>query len=203
MVQASQALPKADSSNGIAMPQSASLYSITNSTVHLDGHTLVATVLHGTEKVPLKLELVFLANGIVRMRIQEEAPLLARFDETQKHVLRDEGAALEYVSPNDIEHSSESVDGTTVHTVRYKNKDSNFGVRIVENPWSLAYLHDRKPVIELNHNGFFHFEHLRPKPSADDESAKIDGGWEESFRSWKDTKPRGPESFGMDIRFNG
>ncbi|KAJ1799773.1 glucosidase II, partial [Coemansia sp. RSA 2399] len=203
MVQSSQALPKTNSSNGIAMSQSASLYSITNSTVHLDGHTLVATVLHGTEKVPLKLELVFLANGIVRMRIQEEAPLLSRFDETQKHVLRDEGAALEYASPNDIEHTFESVDGTTVHTVRYKNKDSNFGVRIVENPWSLAYLHDRKPVIELNHNGFFRFEHLRPKPSADDESAKVDGEWEESFRSWKDTKPRGPESFGMDIRFNG
>ncbi|KAJ2558368.1 glucosidase II [Coemansia sp. RSA 1933] len=204
IVQSSQALLKNDGGNGITMPQSASPYSVTNSTVRLDGHTLVATVIHDTEKVPLELKLLFLVNGIVRIRLQEESPLLPRFDETQKHVLRDEGNALEYASPDDIEHTSERVDGTTVHTIRYNNdKGSEVGVRMVESPWSLAYIHDSKPVMELNHNGFFRFEHLRPKPSTDDESNNVDGGWEEKFRSWTDTKPRGPESFGIDIRFNG
>ncbi|KAJ2655200.1 glucosidase II [Coemansia sp. RSA 1200] len=203
MVQSYQSQSKVDITKESPVLHSASPYLIANNTVHLDGHTLVATVMHNADQVPLTLEVIFMANGIIRLRMQEETPLLPRFDETQKHVLRDEGRAFEYASDKDIEHTYESVDGTVVHVVRYTNEDSSgFGVRIVEKPWSLSYLHDDKSVIELNHKGFFQFEHLRPKPGADEQGG-VDGGWEETFHSWTDSKPRGPESFGMDIRFNG
>ncbi|KAJ2475707.1 glucosidase II [Coemansia sp. RSA 2320] len=74
---------------------------------------------------------------------------------------------------------------------------------MTERPWTLEYLLDDKPSIQLNTKGLFHFEHLREKPGADGEVDGSDGAWEETFHSWTDSKPRGPESFGLDINFNG
>ncbi|KAJ1886520.1 glucosidase II, partial [Coemansia sp. S17] len=64
--------------------QTASPYSVLQDSVYLDGHTLVASVQHGADKVPLKLNVSFLDKGIVRIRGQEADPLKARFDDTQK-----------------------------------------------------------------------------------------------------------------------
>ncbi|KAJ1987119.1 glucosidase II [Coemansia spiralis] len=202
IVQASQSTISKGSSSNLAVPSSASPYIITSKSVHLEGHTLVATILHDTDKVPLKLEVIFLADGTVRIRLQEENPLIPRFDETQKHVLRDEGNTLEYASADSIGYSSETAGQSVVHTVCYTKEGNNFAVRLTEFPWSLAYMQDNKVVIEINHNGFFNFEHLRTKPDTS-ETNGVEGEWEETFRSWTDSKPRGPESFGVDIRFNG
>ncbi|KAJ1884661.1 glucosidase II, partial [Kickxella alabastrina] len=197
MVKETQALGKSSSA-----PANSSPYSVLENSVRLDGHTLMASVQHGTDKVPLKFELSFLESGIVRVRAQEESPMKPRFDETQKYVLRDEGSALPYASPDSIRLVSEAANGLATHTVNYVNGNSSFSVRMHERPWSLEYLVDGKPAIQLNTKGFFHFEHLRQKP-ADGELDDVAGGWEESFKSWTDSKPNGPESFGLDINFNG
>ncbi|KAJ2578123.1 hypothetical protein EV177_010876, partial [Coemansia sp. RSA 1804] len=112
IVQSSQSQAKIDATKESPVLHSASPYLIANNTVRLDGHTLVATVMHNVDQVPLTLEVIFMANGVIRLRMQEETPLLPRFDKTQKHVLRDEGRAFEYASVKDIEHTYERVDGT-------------------------------------------------------------------------------------------
>ncbi|KAJ2802387.1 glucosidase II, partial [Coemansia furcata] len=183
--------------------QTASPYSIIQDSVYLDGHTLVASVQHGAEKVPLKLNVSFLDRGIVRIRGQEDAPLKPRFDETQKLVLRDGGVNLKYASADSLQLTSEFVNGETVHVVSFKEANNTASLRMTERPWTVEYVLNNQPSILLNSKGMFHFEHLREKPGADGEVDGADGAWEETFRSWTDTKPRGPESFGLDISFNG
>ncbi|KAJ2501003.1 glucosidase II, partial [Coemansia sp. RSA 2052] len=187
----------------ISAPQTASPYSVLQDSVYLDGHTLVASVQHGVDKVPLKLNVSFLEHGIVRIRGQEANPLKPRFDDTQKLVLRDGGASLKYASADSLELASETVNGQTVHVVSFKDANSTASLRMTERPWTVEYVLNNKPSILLNSKGLFHFEHLREKPGADGEVDGADGAWEETFRSWTDTKPRGPESFGLDISFSG
>ncbi|KAJ2700643.1 glucosidase II [Coemansia sp. IMI 203386] len=189
--------------NMLKQPQTASPYSVIKNSVSLNGHVLTAAVEHSVEKVPLKFELSFLDSGALRVRVQEEAPLKPRFDETQKVVLRDEGNSLPYVSPESIKMVSDTTDGVDTHTISYANGNTSFSVRMAENPWSLEYLVDGKPAIQLNSKGLFRFEHLREKPAEEQPAEDASGEWEEKFRTWTDTKPRGPESFGMDICFNG
>ncbi|KAJ1734480.1 hypothetical protein LPJ61_001049 [Coemansia biformis] len=182
--------------------RSASPYSVVPGSVRLDRHTLLALVEHKDDGVPLKFELTFLAGGTVRVRAQEEAPLAPRFDDTQRHTLRDEGSALPYASPESLQLSSTTANGAVVHTVNFTGEAAASSVRITEQPWSLTYLRNDKPVVQLNSKGFFKFEHLRKRPDGDD-AGSADGEWEETFRTWTDSKPRGPESFGLDISFVG
>ncbi|KAJ1994279.1 glucosidase II [Coemansia spiralis] len=193
----------ASQENSSEIPHGASPYTVVGGSVHLDGHTLIATVQHASAKVPLRVEVIFLKNGTVRVRAQEENPLLPRYDDTQKHVLREEGNNLEYASANDLDHHYRIVNGVKVHTVRYTNDHSAFSVRITEDPWSLTYLQNDKPIIELNSKGFFHLEHLRPRPDPEAIGDDISGEWKETFLLFTDNKARGPESFGMDINFIG
>ncbi|KAJ2378976.1 glucosidase II [Coemansia sp. RSA 2607] len=197
MLKKTQSLDK-----GSVIPQTASPYSVLENSVSLDDHTLVASVQHSEEKVPLKFELSFMESGIVRIRAQEEVPLVPRFDDTQKLVLRQEGTALPYASPGSIELVTETIDRVITHTVSYLKGNTTFSVRMAESPWSLDYLIDNKPTIRLNTKGFFRFEYLRQKP-ASEEANTVSGEWEEKFKTWTDSKPNGPESFGMDISFSG
>ncbi|KAJ2720051.1 glucosidase II [Coemansia sp. Benny D115] len=197
MVKETQALGK-----GGSAPLSASPYQVLQNSVQLDGHTLTASVQHSVDNVPLKFEISFLESGMIRVRAQEKSPLKPRFDDTQKYVLRNEGQSLPYASPDSIKLVSTTVNGVTTHTVNYVNDNSTFSVRMSEQPWSLEYLVDGKSTIQLNTKGFLNFEHLREKP-AEGEAEDASGSWEETFKTWTDAKPNGPESFGMDINFNG
>lgn len=178
-------------------------YSVVPDSVHLDGHSLVVSVQHNTEKVPLKVTVDFLESGAVRIRGQEEKPLKPRFDDTQKYVLRNQGSQLRYAPADSVKLQSDAQTGASVHTASYATaSNSSFSVRVAEKPWTLEYLQGEKLIMQLNTKGFFHFEHLREMNDSDEVSGE-DGTKEETFRSWTDTKPRGPESFGMDINFNG
>ncbi|KAJ2841052.1 glucosidase II, partial [Coemansia erecta] len=121
--------------------QPASPYSVIKNSVALDGHFLTAAVEHSSEKVPLKFELGFMKNGVLRVRVQEETPLKPRFDETQMLVLRDEGGSLPYASPESIKLASNTTDnGVVSHTISYLDSNSSFSIRMTERPWSLEYL---------------------------------------------------------------
>ncbi|KAJ2497798.1 hypothetical protein GGI11_008097, partial [Coemansia sp. RSA 2049] len=85
----------------------ASPYNVVEDSVRLDGHTLAAVVQHKSVSVPLKVEVHFLKNGTIRVRAQEEEPYVARYDDTQQLVLRDEGHGQEYALAEDLEHTHE------------------------------------------------------------------------------------------------
>ena len=79
-------------------------------------------------------------------------------------------------------------------------------------PFAIDFLRDEIMQVKLNANGLFNMEHWRPKVEKEkkegeevnevkDEGVGESTRWEESFGGNTDTKPRGPESVGMDITF--
>ncbi|KAJ1720544.1 glucosidase II, partial [Coemansia erecta] len=164
--------------------------------------SLLASVGEAVSRMPLRLEVRFLANGAVRVRARESKPLVPRYDETFKHALPESGESLVYASPDDLVMSSAAVDGAEIHVVTYHREGKpSVAIRMTEDPWTLVYLVDDKPVMQLNTSGYFHFEHLRRQPESN--LKDVDACWEEPFEEWVDVKQRGPESFGIDITFKG
>ncbi|KAJ2646161.1 glucosidase II [Coemansia sp. RSA 1250] len=172
-------------------------YAVVEGSVRMEQHRLTATV-QNEDAVPLALEVTFMASGVMRVRVQEEKPLVARFDDTQKYVLRDEGAALEYADEAALHYTTERTSGGLAHVVSYGG-NTTFTMRMAERPWSVTMAVDGRTAVQLNTRGLFKFEHLRTRPEGDVPA----GEWDEQFRTWTDTKPRGPEAFGLDIGFAG
>ncbi|KAJ1857936.1 hypothetical protein LPJ73_001973, partial [Coemansia sp. RSA 2703] len=97
----------------------ASSYKVVKGSVCLKGNTLEAVVQHEQAKVPLRLEVRFLANGAIRVHVCEVEPLVPRYNEAFKHALPDNGESLVYASPDDLVMSSTTVDGVTIHVITY------------------------------------------------------------------------------------
>ncbi|KAG8741322.1 hypothetical protein FRC10_002984 [Ceratobasidium sp. 414] len=105
-------------------------------------------------------------------------------------------------------------------------------LRIQFEPMLIELVRDGKVEMSLNGRGLLHMEHFREKiaekveekteekvegaeseqvvikepevkPNAWFEGETEDAYWDETFGSWTDTKPKGPESFSLDINFPG
>lgn len=116
--------------------------------------------------------------------------------------------------------SSAAEKGTTV--VRY-GPASKFEAVIKHAPFSVEFKRDGETHIQFNDRGLLNMEHWRAKkdpppppeqkegdtagpapPLPKDENAEDESTWwEESFGGNTDSKPRGPESVGLDISFPG
>ena len=106
--------------------------------------------------------------------------------------------------------------------VRY-GPNSQYRAVIKHVPFSIDFYRDDEVQIKLNGNGLLNIEHWRPKiekeknnqeepkegeqsPAAEDraESGEDESTWwEETFGGNTDSKPKGPESVGLDITFPG
>ena len=117
-------------------------------------------------------------------------------------------------------------------TVKY-GPSSKFEATIKFSPFSVDFKRDGNSQIKLNDQGLLNMEHWRPKIEKQPEPEKKEGEgteenkeetkeeikeeekkeepkgedestwWDESFGSNTDSKPRGPESVGLDISFIG
>lgn len=65
-------------------------------------------------------------------------------------------------------------------------------------PFEMSLSLDKEVVMRVNGNNMFHVEHYRMKGEGDPE-----GWWEESFKQWTDSKPRGPQAVTFDLAFPG
>lgn len=88
---------------------------------------------------------------------------------------------------------------------------------IKHNPFSIEFIRDEQVQVRLNGKGLMNMEHWRPKIEKEKkEGEEIKDGeeiaetgedestwWEETFGGNTDSKPKGPESVGMDITFPG
>ncbi|KAL5638373.1 hypothetical protein ACGC1H_005151 [Rhizoctonia solani] len=100
-------------------------------------------------------------------------------------------------------------------------------LRIRYEPLLIELIRDGRVEMSVNGRGLLHMEHFRNKPDpkpeetvAEDvegeqttikapepksnawfEGETEDSYWEETFNSWTDSKPKGPESFSLDITF--
>lgn len=178
---------------------------------------------HG-ETVRLPLTVSFLESGTARVTIDEEKRQKGeielrhdskarkeRYNEAEQWVVvggmtLDKGAKVDY-------------EDETQMTVKY-GPSSKFEATIKFAPFSIDFKRDGASHIKFNDQGLLNIEHWRPKidpppepekkegeqqPDKKEEAPREDDStwWEESFGGNTDSKPRGPESVGLDISFVG
>jgi alpha 1,3-glucosidase len=141
--------------------------------------------------------------------MDEKAPIYPRYKDHAQFTLVDEPKPIKPFK------SGKNTDGIVKITL---DAEGTRRVIVTPSPLRFEFFLNDEPVITLNDRGFFNFEHLRTKEShkprmlkqknddgteTDVEAPEEKDLWEESFKSWTDSKPRGPESIGMDISFRG
>ncbi|XP_038066335.1 neutral alpha-glucosidase AB-like isoform X2 [Patiria miniata] len=153
-------------------------------------------VLNSATGIRLQLELHGLDQSTVRLRIKD--PVNRRYE------------VPDVVQPNlqksrwTVVQSSGSFEATLA---------SDVTVRLTAKPLRLDVLQNGYIIISVNSRGLMNYEQQREKKSpkspeeegeeAVDEEPEEPGMWEETFKTHKDSKPKGPESVGVDFSFPG
>ncbi|KAI8369142.1 glycosyl hydrolases family 31-domain-containing protein [Choanephora cucurbitarum] len=182
-------------------------YTLITNSIQLLQNKLYAEVKNTETDILLTLELHLLQDATARVRINEKSPIKPRYDEHGQFTLVSEPVAENALS---MEKTAEG--GALVKL------DNHRHILIHSQPVQIQFMVDNEPVITLNDRGFFNFEHLRTKETHKPKmiQQKNDDGsvssqeaetekdlWEETFKSWTDPKPNGPESIAMDVTFHG
>lgn len=188
-------------------------YELDPATIHFKDGQLTAALIKTTathEKVRLPLTVSFLESGAARVIVDEEKRLKGdievrhnskvnkkRYDEAEKWVIQ---GGLEVSKSATLNAQTE----TGLTKVLYGPGDK-FQAVIRHAPFEVEFQRDGQAHVQVNHQGLLNLEHWRPKvegkegDSGEDEST----WWEETFGGNTDSKPRGPESVGLDVTFPG
>ena len=135
-------------------------------------------------------------NGILRVKINEKAPLSPRYEVPD--VLVDTAKRIS-ITEIDEEDSDELLfDQVKVHHSPFKIE---------------FYSEDGEHVLTASERGLFNIEHLREKKTSEENESqtndskykkmKRENEWKEDFSSHSDSKPKGPTSVSMDYSFIG
>ncbi|WVQ78487.1 hypothetical protein IAT38_000573 [Cryptococcus sp. DSM 104549] len=166
----------------------------------------------------LRVDVLEKGDGIVRLRLDEVGSQTPwkRYNETAKWALVDSQPALS--SSASIKTSA----GKSVIT--YGPADSHLSLEIVHSPLKITQLRAGKPEIVFNDRELLHMEHFRQKEveAAAEllgegeqsvlKAGELDRSWfeesdadafEERWKKWTDSKPKGPEGFALDLTFPG
>ncbi|KAI9511435.1 alpha-glucosidase [Russula earlei] len=153
-------------------------------------------------------------DSVVRVRMDEVGGLRKRYDEAAKWALA--------VKPSVSTHTQWKVGVSEARALFGRRLEHEVVVDF--KPLRVVLKKDGKEQVVVNGRGLLHMEHHRnktveePKVGAAEEGAETqevlkinpnawfegdveDAYWEESFNSWTDNKPKGPESLSLDIDF--
>ena len=185
-----------------------------------------------TDPVKLPVTIKFLKSGSVRIEIDEEkrqrGDIALRHNSQARKERYNEASNWAIVGGLESGTSKIVASGKERTIVGY-GPEQKYQAVINHKPFSVDFLRDGEVHIKLNGDGLFNFEHWRPKiekpveepkesvegdetkseeakPSEEaalDPQADESTWWDESFGGNTDTKPRGPESVGLDITFPG
>ncbi|KAI4163628.1 MAG: hypothetical protein LQ342_002662 [Letrouitia transgressa] len=194
-------------------------YSLDSRTIEVKDGQLTGIVSkkleHESRTARLPLTITFLQSGLVRVTIDEERRQRAdielrhgsqarkeRYNEVAKWAIVGELNPAKGVK-------SSTQEGATIVPYGPENK---FKAIVKHQPFSIDFLRDDEVHIKFNEKGLLNVEHWRqkiereskegeeaPPEPAEDEST----WWDESFGGNTDSKPKGPESVGLDISFPG
>lgn len=83
--------------------------------------------------------------------------------------------------------------------------ENKFRAIIQHAPFAVDFQIEGETHVQLNSRGLLNLEHWRPRKHTHEAKTEEDEStwWEESFDRHTDSKPRGPESVGMDVSFPG
>jgi alpha 1,3-glucosidase len=185
--------------------QVASPYILLKETIKLENSNVHADIKNKETDILLTLDIQVLQDNTARVRINEKNPIKPRYEEHAKYTIVN--------PPVLVDASSEEKDGVITLVLDDQRK-----IVISPEPVRIEFLVKDEPIITFNDRGFFNFEHLRTKEThkAKTVEQKNEDGttevvpadsekdlWEETFKTWTDPKPNGPESLALDITFNG
>ena len=164
--------------------------------VSMQPDNTLAGELTNTFNEKLSLRVSLLEGGIARFTVDEPNPKQGG----ARHQVRD-------VLVGDVAHRHVKGDLTVSGGVAvYKSGAHELVMQLAPEPFSAALAFEGNNVMVLNERNLFKWEMRRNKGdegALEDVSGDNDGLWEESFQAHRDSKPRGPESIGVDVRFVG
>eukprot|EP00076_Gallus_gallus_P040943 XP_025006481.1 neutral alpha-glucosidase C isoform X1 [Gallus gallus] len=181
-----------------------SLYRALLDTVTLSDENVKFHIIHEENKVLLQVEIYEIEGNIFRLKINEAAPLRARYEVPDVLIKEPTTQKLSM---------SQKEGGILVLT----SVNGDYKLRVTANPFQVELQFKDETVLSMNSNGLLYFEHLQPppsdrKPTAENEEAASDsskdnqedlGLWQERFGSFLDIKAHGPSSVGMDFSLHG
>ena len=132
-----------------------------------------------------------LKNGVTRFNLKEFDPVPTRKRFSPSEFSLDGEPAKQ---PFKVLTQSES-------QILIQNADTQ--IQIEFSPFQMAALKEGFPYMVINKRGLMNFEPFMSKESWNASGLLVDGMWEESFKTHHDSKPFGPSSVGLDVRFVG
>ncbi|KAL7269929.1 glucosidase II [Rhizina undulata] len=205
-----------------AGPSWVSPYELDEQTIKLDDGVLTGTVWKTIisedveERVELPLKFSFLENGIARVTIDEakriNGDIELRHDSKARKERYNEAENWVLVGGKNFHKDAklQTKDGVT----RVIYGPAGLEAQVQHKPFGIKFIRDGEPQVIFNEHNLLNIEHWRPykgkrdgevKEGEEPPAAAEDEGtwWEEKFGGNTDSKPRGPESVGLDITFPG
>lgn len=189
---------------------------------HVTG-TILKHLGEASQAVELPLDIHFQEHGVARVTIDEtkrqKGDIELRHNSPARKERYNEVASWALIGQpkSDVQAKGET---TTKETVVTYGPQSSYKAIIRHEPFSIDFARDDKTHVKLNSNGLLSMEHWRPRVEKEQtkEEEELKEGeenkgevkdmdedestwWEESFGGNTDSKPKGPESVGMDIIF--
>ena len=200
-------------------------YKLDPQTVQVEDGLLTATILKSIDNqylVQLPLTITFLKSGSVRITIDEYKRQTGNIELRHGSQARKERyneaskwALVGDLASGDLEVTSRDNEGATI---RYGPK-MKYEAIIRNSPFTVDFVRDQQIHVKLNAHGLLNMEHWRPKVEKEIKEVKegeeagpepvvensVDEStwWDETFGGNTDSKPKGPESVGLDITFPG
>ncbi|MCJ1312562.1 hypothetical protein MMC25_006236 [Agyrium rufum] len=188
--------------------------------------TIQKTISAGAPPVNLPVKISFLQSGSVRVTVDEEVRMKGEIELRHNSPARKEryNEADRWAIVGGLELDSSVTSSTTGDdTVVTFGPGGAYKAIIHHAPFGIDFVRDEHTHVKLNAQGLFNMEHWRakvekktPEPAVEGQEAAelaapvepestVDEStwWEESFGGNQDSKPRGPESVGLDITFPG
>lgn len=187
-------------------------YGLDPSSIQFKDGQLQGTILKSIsagEQVKLPLAISFLESGAARIVVDEEKRLTGDIQVRHNSPARKEryNEAEKWALVGGLESSPTAVVDPDVEAGFTKvlyGPDNKYQAIIRHSPFSVDFQRDGQTHVQLNHKGFLNMEHWRPKVETEEGvESQVDEStwWEETFGGNTDSKPRGPESVGLDITF--
>lgn len=178
---------------------------------------------YGPVSFPLKI--TFLDSGVARVTVDEEKRQKGDIELRHGSIARkeryNEAPKWAIVGSLDADRSASPSLAADATTVTYGPGNAYKAV-IKQSPFAIDFWRDDQVHVKFNGKGFLNMEHWRPKiekppqeakegDQAETEQERVPTDivedestwWEESFGGNTDSKPKGPESIGLDITFPG
>lgn len=205
-------------------------YQLDTKSLTLKGGQLQGSVIKTVAGEHLKFPLTvsFLKSGVARVTLDEEkrqkGEIELRHGSQARKERYNEAAKWAIVGGMELNKAASLVEGEPGYSKVHYGPLNRFEAIIRHAPFGIEFLRDGETQMKFNDRGYMNVEHWRSKIekpqaeiSAEGEEAKAaaetsqpEGSgedestwWEESFGGSTDTKPRGPESVGLDITFQG